>query len=352
MNDEHGSPRPEPGIGRGLQEAREEKGLTLQQVEQRTKIRARYLQAFERENFDVLPAVYVLGSLKTYADFLGLDGAALSGRLKGSLVQPAGPDLPAQLAALEGLGDEDDEYEAVPATAVGFDQLFLGMGVLLISILAVMTIVTALARGDDSPISQLDEPSTPETPSEIALAANVEDGAGPQPPRANDAPAAKDDGDVGNKGGERVGKENREDEPEASKDGEDGKGREASRATSLFGDAKFVPMSPSPPTAPSSASATAPSSASATAKPDGPSASHAPVNHGASSPAPLEDDPDTASAPPATAPGSVANAPSLPGDRGARAPAPAPAGGDERGRISVTIDRKIDQAFEDAGLGR
>ena len=339
MNDEHGSPRSEQGIGRTLKEAREEKGLTLQQVEQRTKIRARYLQAFEHENFDVLPAVYVLGSLKTYADFLGLDGAALSERLKASLGRPAKPDLPAQIAALEGMRDEDGEYEAAPPTAVGFDQLFLGMGVLLISILAVMTLVTALARGDESPISQLDEPSTPETPSEMALAANVENGAGPQPPRAN---GAKADEDTGKKGGERTETENKkEDEPEPAKAGEDSKDQE----TSLFGDAKFVPMSPSSPAAPSPSF-----SASAIAKPGDHSASSASVNDEVSSPAPPGDDRDTASVPSAPAAGGAADAPSQPGGRGASAPAST--GGDDQDRTSAAIDRKIDQAFEEAGLGQ
>ena len=160
-------------IGRSLERARTERGLALWQVEEATKIRARYLRDLERENFDVLPAVYVLGSLKTYADFLGLDGAALSRQLKASLVEPAEADAPDQPAALGDARDEDDEYEAAPVPAVGFDQLFLGMGVILVSILAVMTIVTAVAQGDESPISQLDQPSAPEAPSEIALAGNV-----------------------------------------------------------------------------------------------------------------------------------------------------------------------------------
>src|ERR671917_2486052 len=69
-------------IGRTLELARKEQGLSLHQVEQETKIRTRYLRELERENFDVLPAVYVQGSLKTYANFLGLDGEALTRELR------------------------------------------------------------------------------------------------------------------------------------------------------------------------------------------------------------------------------------------------------------------------------
>src|ERR671934_807710 len=44
-------------------------------VEEATKIRGKYLQALEDELFDVLPAqTYVKGFLRTYAEYLGLDG--------------------------------------------------------------------------------------------------------------------------------------------------------------------------------------------------------------------------------------------------------------------------------------
>lgn len=66
-------------IGRSLEQARTERHLHLWRVEEATKIRARYLQDLKRENFDVLPAVYVLGSLKTYADYLELNGSRSPG---------------------------------------------------------------------------------------------------------------------------------------------------------------------------------------------------------------------------------------------------------------------------------
>jgi cytoskeleton protein RodZ len=62
-------------IGNSLREARHRQQLDLTDVEQATKIRARYLRALEEEAFDVLPAqTYVKGFLRTYADWLGLDG--------------------------------------------------------------------------------------------------------------------------------------------------------------------------------------------------------------------------------------------------------------------------------------
>ena len=82
MSGEHGDAYAGLKIGRALELARKRRGLSLKQVEEATKIRAGYLSDLEQENFDVLPAVYVQGYLKTYAGFLHLDAAALVGEFK------------------------------------------------------------------------------------------------------------------------------------------------------------------------------------------------------------------------------------------------------------------------------
>jgi hypothetical protein len=62
-------------IGNSLREARTRRGLDFPELEQGTKIRAKYLRALEDEAFETLPsATYVKGFLRTYADYLGLDG--------------------------------------------------------------------------------------------------------------------------------------------------------------------------------------------------------------------------------------------------------------------------------------
>jgi cytoskeleton protein RodZ len=62
-------------IGNSLREARLRQQLQFSVLEQRTKVRPKYLRALEDEQFDVLPApTYVKGFLKAYADALGLDG--------------------------------------------------------------------------------------------------------------------------------------------------------------------------------------------------------------------------------------------------------------------------------------
>ena len=62
-------------IGTSLREARLRQGLDFPELEQATKIRAKYLRALEEEQFDLLPAqTYVKGFLRAYAEYLGLDG--------------------------------------------------------------------------------------------------------------------------------------------------------------------------------------------------------------------------------------------------------------------------------------
>jgi cytoskeletal protein RodZ len=62
-------------IGSTLRQARERRRLGLDQAEAETKIRARYLRALEDEHFDLLPGpAYVKGFLRTYAEYLELDG--------------------------------------------------------------------------------------------------------------------------------------------------------------------------------------------------------------------------------------------------------------------------------------
>lgn len=66
------------GVGTILQAARNRRKIELSEVEAATRIRLRYLNAIENEEWDVLPGgVYTRGFIRTYATFLGLDGERL-----------------------------------------------------------------------------------------------------------------------------------------------------------------------------------------------------------------------------------------------------------------------------------
>jgi cytoskeleton protein RodZ len=67
-----------PEIGASLREARLRAKVDITDVEAATKIRAKYLRALENEEWGLLPGpAFVKSFLRTYADYLGLDGKLL-----------------------------------------------------------------------------------------------------------------------------------------------------------------------------------------------------------------------------------------------------------------------------------
>ena len=89
----------EPGgelrIGNALKEARTRAGLDIRTVEDKTKIRTRYLRALESEEWDTLPGhAYVKGFLRTYANLLGLDADALVDEYRRTVEGPQASPVP------------------------------------------------------------------------------------------------------------------------------------------------------------------------------------------------------------------------------------------------------------------
>jgi len=67
-------------LGEKLKTAREMKGYTFDQISRDTNIARRYLEALEREDFSQFPGEpYLLGFLRNYAEYLGLDSQSLIG---------------------------------------------------------------------------------------------------------------------------------------------------------------------------------------------------------------------------------------------------------------------------------
>jgi cytoskeletal protein RodZ len=191
-------------IGRALELARKRRGLSLKQVEEATKIRAGYLADLERENFDVLPAVYVQGYLKTYASFLHLDADAMVGEFKRrrSLSEEppyplyVGPkeddsldDILTALGGAAGTKSQDvtgDEEDAGPALLpAGFDgRLYLGSAVFLLLCAAVVALALTVAGDRQPAVSQIREPLISKAPETSPPAA--EEDASVQRPQQDD----------------------------------------------------------------------------------------------------------------------------------------------------------------------
>lgn len=78
-------------LGQYLKKHREEKGITLEQIEGKTKISLRYLTDIEEERFDHLPApIFTLGFVKQYAQCIGLDPEDVALRYRLAVQQESG----------------------------------------------------------------------------------------------------------------------------------------------------------------------------------------------------------------------------------------------------------------------
>jgi transcriptional regulator with XRE-family HTH domain len=81
-------------IGPTLREARLRDGWDIAEVEERTKIRAKYLRALENEEWSLLPGpTYTKGFLRTYGEVLGIDWRLLVDEYKREWEEPHEPDL-------------------------------------------------------------------------------------------------------------------------------------------------------------------------------------------------------------------------------------------------------------------
>jgi len=69
----------EETIGQIVRRVRLEKRIEIVDAASETKIKAAYLQAIEKDDFQVLPApIYAKNFIRIYANYLGLDGVAVS----------------------------------------------------------------------------------------------------------------------------------------------------------------------------------------------------------------------------------------------------------------------------------
>ncbi|MGI8461003.1 MAG: helix-turn-helix domain-containing protein [Solirubrobacterales bacterium] len=137
-------PGPELRIGNALKEARQRAGLDIRTVEEKTKIRTRYLRALESEEWEVLPGqAYVKGFLRTYAGLLGLDGDALVDEYRRTVEGPQASPVPLGEGVLQGRGRLRD-----PGGGGGGPSRGLIVGGLIVAIVAIL-LVLGLTGGDD-----------------------------------------------------------------------------------------------------------------------------------------------------------------------------------------------------------
>ena len=137
-------------IGNSLREARLRQGIEFVRAENETKIRSKYLQALEGERFEVLPGeTYVKGFLRTYAEYLGLDGQLYVDEFNSRFAH----------------GEEPVAVAAPPRRSRGRASESNFVVVALAGIVAVtILVVVAFAFGDDAQ----DEPTLPAATTQAA----------------------------------------------------------------------------------------------------------------------------------------------------------------------------------------
>ena len=65
-------------VGFILRDTRQKKGILLEDVEKATKIRRKFLEAIENDDYTLIPSLaYAKGFVKNYSEFLGLDSAVI-----------------------------------------------------------------------------------------------------------------------------------------------------------------------------------------------------------------------------------------------------------------------------------
>jgi len=126
-------------IGEKLKTARETRGLSVDQIARETNIARRFVAALEEESFDVFPGEpYLLGFLRNYSDYLGLDADEMVTLYKNFKIQ----EQPLPM-------DELLERK-------GFSPVFkkVGIGIIAAGVLAVLIIfvlpLLREARGESS----------------------------------------------------------------------------------------------------------------------------------------------------------------------------------------------------------
>lgn len=129
------------GLGSALRKARERRGVTLDAASRDTKLSVEHLRALEAEDFDALLGdVYVRGSLRTYAAYLGLDPEKVVGAYARHADDPGPPPPPAKLGRVE---------RAIAATRIRDNQRLM---VLLAGIVLLVAVVFGLvSRGHSTP---------------------------------------------------------------------------------------------------------------------------------------------------------------------------------------------------------
>ncbi|MGG4156587.1 helix-turn-helix domain-containing protein [Peribacillus muralis] len=89
-------------LGNRLKEAREAKGLSLEDLQELTKIQKRYLVGIEEGNYSMMPGkFYVRAFIKQYCEAVGLDSEEILEQYKSEVPSVYSEEIPEQLSRVQ-----------------------------------------------------------------------------------------------------------------------------------------------------------------------------------------------------------------------------------------------------------
>lgn len=151
------------GVGSALRRAREIRGITIDHAVRDTKLPAEQLRALEEEDFEVLGGeVYVRATLRTYAQYLGLDTDKVVGAYARHADDRPPPPPPGKMGRVE---------RAIAATRVRDNQRFLL--IVAVVVLAALVAVGLVSRRGAPPPAAI-ETQTPSATLDASVAPAIE----------------------------------------------------------------------------------------------------------------------------------------------------------------------------------
>jgi len=146
-------------LGLLLRKAREQRGYTLDDIQEATKIRKRYLEAIEQGDYKVLPgSFYVRAFVKTYAETVGLDAEEVLRLYHKELPKPPAPESVSPETIIKPKSrsvQHNDRWGKVAVTAL--------MWLFPILIIVVVYVYLSQHSGSKAQNSDRDSPITSDT---------------------------------------------------------------------------------------------------------------------------------------------------------------------------------------------
>ena len=177
-------------LGNILKEAREARGLSLDELQSITKIQKRYLLGIEEGNYSMMPGkFYVRAFIKQYAEAVGLEPDELFEQYKAEIPATYNEELPEHLSRVQtrrGISPDSSKiFDILPKILIG---------VFIVGAIAIIWYLIVQSAGNDSkePADTGEGRTTVEEPEEIADDEGKEDEAGVSDDNAGEEPAEEE----------------------------------------------------------------------------------------------------------------------------------------------------------------